>query len=435
MTVPQITRRRLFAAGVAALPAAAAACAAPGAPAGGGGGQAPAAAAATGTVRYMAWGNAFSDAIENKVVEAFNTKQSKLKVEFTNTGSGDAFEKITTLLASGDPPDTALVDGYNMRALIKRGGAADVTQRMQRDGVKKDDYVEAWFDEFLYRGKYHYHPNMRGSTASFFFNKDLIERMGAKVPTEGWTLNDWLDVSTKTTRDNVFGTERPGLWWPFLWVNGADLIDEEKNVCVLDSPAAVDSLQFLQDLVHKNKVTRNSVPDAPGGSDLFVQGRLATLHGWFTDIPRYRQEIKDFTWDSVAMPQGKLRKQQGLYTGNGEVLLSGAKNPDGGWEFMKFLGGYDGMLIYGTEGRFVPALKKANQDPQFLKSGKGPANLGTFTDNRVKTLPLMPEWNDFNRDIWTPNLNRIWNNEAPAKEVAPELARLTTDFIKNREKY
>ncbi len=433
MTAPPRSRRHLLAAGIVAAPAAVVACAAPGAPAGGGG-QAPAASAATGTVRYFNWGNAFSDGIEQKVIDAFHAKQSKLKIEFTNSQS-EHFTKLTALLAGGDPPDTALVDGYDIRALIKRGGTADVTQRMQRDGVKKEDYVEAWFDEFLYRGKYHYHPNMRGSTASFFYNKDLIERMGARVPTEGWTLNDWLDIATKTTRDNVFGTDRPSLWWPFLWVNGADLIDEEKNVCVLDSPAAVDSLQFLQDMVHKNKVTRNSVPDAPSGSDLFVQGRLATLHGWFTDIPRYRQEIKDFTWDSVVMPQGKQRKQIGLYKGNGEVLLNGAKNPDGGWEFMKFLGGYDGMLLYGTEGRFVPALKKANQDPQFLKSGKGPANLGSFTDNRVKTLPLMPEWNDFNRDVWTPNLNKIWNNEAPAKEIAPEIARLTTDFIKNREKY
>jgi len=117
------------------------------------------------------------------------------------------------------------------------------------------------------------------------------------------------------------------------------------------------------------------------------------------------------------------------------VLLNGAKTPDAAWEFMKFLGSYDGMLIYGVEGRFVPSLKKANQDPQFLKSGKPPKNVQTFTDSRVKTLPLMPEWNDFNRDVWTPLLNKIWNNEAPAKEVAPELARQTTDAIKNREKY
>jgi ABC-type glycerol-3-phosphate transport system substrate-binding protein len=220
-----------------------------------------------------------------------------------------------------------------------------------------------------------------------------------------------------------------------VWVNGAELIDLDKNVCTLDSAAAIDSLQFLQDLVHRHKVTRNSFPGVPGQADLFIQGRLATFHAWFTDIPRYRQEIKDFEWDVVVMPQGRLKKQIGLYKGNGQVLPSGTKNPDAGWEFMKHLGSYEAQIIYGTEGRFIPSLKKANQDPQFIKSGKPPKNMVAFTDSRVKTLPLMPEYADIERDIWNPNLNKIWNNEAPAKEVAPEIARQTTEFIKNREKY
>ena len=420
--------------------------------AGGGGGEAKpgtGATSASGTVRYFTWGNAFSDGIVQKVIDAFHARQSKIKVEFTNSVA-DHFTKLTATLAGGDPPDTALVDGYDIRNLIKKGGAQDVSSRLSKDGVKKDDYVAEWFDEFLYKNKYHYHPNMRGSTASFFYNKNLLDKMGVKVPQEGWTLNDWLEISQRTTRDTkgaaptqsgfepggaTFGTERPGLWWPFLWVNGAELVDVEKNVCLMDRPEAIDSLQFLQDLVHRHKATRNSFSGTPGASDLFVQGRMAIVHQWFTDIPRYRSEIKEFEWDTVVMAQGKLKKQVGLYKGNGEVLLTGAKNPDAGWEFMKFLGGYDAMLIYGVEGRFVPALKKANQAPEFVKSGKPPKSLQTFTDGRIKTLPLMPEWNDFNRDIWTPLLNKIWNNEAPAKEVAPEIARQTTDFIKNREKY
>jgi ABC-type glycerol-3-phosphate transport system substrate-binding protein len=412
---------------------------------------------ASGTVRYFNWGNAFSDGIENKVIDSFHQKQSKIKVEFTNStaGAGSHFDKLGALLAGGDPPDTALVDGYDIRALIKAGGAQDVTTRMQKDGIKKADYIAEWFDEFLYKGKYYYHPNMRGSTASFFYNKSLIEKMGAKVPTEGWTMEDWLDISVKTTRDGAgrgptqggfdpstatFGTERPGLWWPFLWVNGGELFDLDKNTCVLDSPASIESFQFLQDLVHKHKVTRNSFSGTPGGSDLFVQGRMAIIHQWFTDIPRYRAEIKDFEWDTVVMPQGRLKKQIGLYKGNGEVLLNGAKNADAGWEFMKHLGSYEGMLIYGVEGRFVPALKKANEAPEYLKSGKPPKNLHTFHDARVKTLPLMPEWNPLNRDVWNAaapaaSLNQIWNNEAPVRDVAGQLAKLSTEYIKNREKY
>jgi ABC-type glycerol-3-phosphate transport system substrate-binding protein len=223
-----------------------AACGAPGSGTAEGGKPATGAVAASGNIRWMAWGNAFSDGIENKVVDAFNQRQGKIKVEFVNTGSGDAFEKVTTAIAGGDPPETALVDGYNVRALVKRGGAMDVTQRMSKDGVK---------------------------------------------------------------------------------------------------------------------------------------------------------------------------------------------NQDAAWEWMKFLGGYDAMLIYGVEGRFVPALKKAAQAPEFLKNPKGPKNVASFTDSRVKTLPLMPEYNDFNRDIWAPNLKKIWDGVAPAKEVAPEIARQTTEFIKNREKY
>jgi hypothetical protein len=52
----------------------------------------------------------------------------------------------------------------------------------------------------------------------------------------------------------------------------------------------------------------------------------------------------------------------------------------------------------------------------------------------------MPEWNPLNREVWNapapaPNLNKIWNKEAPVKDVATELARLSTEYIKGREQY
>jgi ABC-type glycerol-3-phosphate transport system substrate-binding protein len=93
------------------------------------------------------------------------------------------------------------------------------------------------------------------------------------------------------------------------------------------------------------------------------------------------------------------------------------------------------MLIYGVEGRFVPALKKANQDPKFLDKTKSPKNLATFTDPRVKTLPLMPEWEEFTRDVWNPGLERLWKGEVTAKELVVDVARRTNEMIKNREQY
>jgi len=405
--------------------------------------------AASGTISVGLWGSAFSDQVDGKVIAAFHNRQDKVKVDVLKY-QGNTFTALTTLIAGGTPPDTGLVDGYYVRSLIKQSGAIDLTARIQRDGIKKDDYVEAWFDEFLYKGKYYNFPNMRGGNAAMFYNKNLIEKMGAKLPKEGWTMDEWLQIAQTTTRDikglgpnqggfdpgtATFGTERPGLWWPFLWVNGAELVDLDKNVCTLDSAAAVSSLQFVQDLVHKHKVARNAFQGVPGGADLFIQGRLATWWNWFTDIPRLRQEIKDFEWDVVVTPVGSTRKQTGLYKGNGQTIPTGSKNPDAAWEYMKFLGSYDSMLIYGMEGRFIPGLKKANQDPQYVKSGLPPRNMSVFADPRIKTLPLMPEYAQIESEIWNPNLNKIWNNEATPKEVASEIARLTNDVIRNREKY
>ncbi|HXI18762.1 MAG TPA: hypothetical protein VNM48_20545, partial [Chloroflexota bacterium] len=64
-----------------------------------------------------------------------------------------------------------------------------------------------------------------------------------------------------------------------------------------------------------------------------------------------------------------------------------------------------------------------------------PRNMSVFADPRIKTLPLMPEYAQIESEIWNPNLNKIWNNEATPKEVASEMARLTNDVIRNREKY
>ena len=276
------------------------------------------------------------------------------------------------MLAAGDPPDTALVDGYNMRTLVKRGGAVDVTQRMQRDGVKKEDYVDAWFDEFLYRGKYHYHPNMRGSTASFFYNKDLIERTGGKVPdrrldAERLAGHQHAGDARRLLRHRA---PRPVVALPVGQRRRADRRREERLRPRLpggDQLAAVPAGPGAQE--QGDPQLRPRTPRRL--ADLFVQGRLATVHGWFTDIPRYRQEIKDFTWDTVVMAQGKLRKQVGLYKGNGEVLLHGAKNPDGAWEFMKFLGGYDGMLHLRHRGALRPRPQEGQPGPAVPQEREG----------------------------------------------------------------
>lgn len=124
----------------------------------------------------------------------------------------------------------------------------------------------------------------------FFYRKDLLDAKGIAVPT---TWDDYLRAAQALTMDTpngkVWGTiveakpvEEPvGMFLCFLYQNGADIVDNQGNVTV-NSPAAVEALQFAVDLVNKYKV-------APPGAvsywtidvtNLFKQGQIAMASDW-----------------------------------------------------------------------------------------------------------------------------------------------------------
>jgi multiple sugar transport system substrate-binding protein len=325
-----------------------------------------------------------------------------------------------------------MVDGYDVRGVASQGVMMDLTSRIGKD-IKKEDYFEAWLDEFLYKGRYYNFPNIRGGDAAFYYNKSLFEKNGVPLPKEGWTFESALQYARAIAKptENVWGIMRQtGLWWPFVWVNGGDLLDLTRNLCLLDRAEAVDSIQWIADLAHVHSVA----PLSGNTQELFTGSRLGMYHAWFTDIPQYRDQIKDFEWDVVVMPIGKTGQQTGLYKGNGMMMPEQNKNPDAAWEWLKFQGSYDGMLIYALEGRFIPFHKKAATDPQFINSGKPPANMRAFIDQRVKTLPLIPEWRRIEREGWNDALGQVWRGEASAKEVLSAAARQVNEILAQREK-
>ncbi|MER3406661.1 MAG: hypothetical protein C4289_17075, partial [Chloroflexota bacterium] len=281
----------------------------------------------------MVWGNRWSNTIDQKVIDAFMQRRPDIKVELVNEG-GNHLEKVISMIAAGDPPETVLVDGYDVRGMASQGVMMDLTTRIHKE-IKKEEYFEAWFDEFLYRGRYYYFPNIRGGNAAFYFNKTLFERHGLPLPREGWTFENLLQYARAVSsfEQGVWGTVRQtGLWWPFVWAFGGDLIDLSRNVCLLDRPEAIEAIQWIADLAHVHRVAPPSLPSGVTAQQLFITGRLGLYHNWFTDIPQYRDQIKDFEWDVVIMPVGKSGRQTGLYKGNGMMMPENNKNPDAGWE-------------------------------------------------------------------------------------------------------
>lgn len=409
---------------------------------------------ASGEVRYRTWGNQWSNDVEQKVIDAFHAKNPNIKVTLDNPG-GNYYDKLLTEIAGGAAPDSALVDGYQIRGFINKGACIDLTDWMKRDGIKKEDYFPAMFDEFLFKGKYYYHPNMRGGELSIFYNQDLYQKAGLKNPedNDAWNIDTFIanataltkDAAGRTPKDSGFDSgsvqtyglwQTRSYWWNWVYTFGGDVIDMENNKSKLSEGAGVDAFQWIADQLLKQKLSPDpSQPNQPGANQLFSAGRLAMYQNWMTDTPQYRTDIKDFKWDTAWVPKAKLPQRQSIYKGNAQVIPSLAKNKDAAWEFHKFLGGYDAMIIYGQNARFAPALKKAAEDPKFNDSGQPPKNIKVFYDERVRTLPLVVEWNEINNEAWGPELDLLWLGKKNTKDALKDADAKANEILKNRVQF
>lgn len=184
-----------------------------------------------------------------------------------------------------------------------------------------DDFLGAaisgsTFDGKLYALPYLVHP---GNNALVVFNKDLLDKKSVKVPTDDWTVQDYLDLATTLTdkANKIFGMSYfPSTYYDFCslarsWA-GDDMSADGKKFTFATDPKSVEAAQWAVDLRVKEHVAPSRA-DAQGLE--FPAGKLATST---LGINAFLGEAKTignrFTWDVVLFPTGPtgIRGYQGF---------------------------------------------------------------------------------------------------------------------------
>ena len=138
--------------------------------------------------------------------------------------------------------------------------------------------------------------------------------MTDRPPSPDWTMDQMLATAKKLTRDDngdghpeQFGISFQDFflfWFPYVWSYGGDLLSADHSDFTLDSPEAVQGLQFYADLRNKHHVAPTAAESgATKMSQMFMNGKLAMVVNGRWAVPLYRQNLK-FGWDIVASPKG-----------------------------------------------------------------------------------------------------------------------------------
>lgn len=373
------------------------------------------------------------EALNLELIRQFEQAHPNIKVELQNApgGSQQAMTKLQTMISGQAGPDVMAIHGAFFIPMASKGALMDISDRAKQSGDEAD-FSPAILDICRYEGRLYSLPRYT-SVYSLFYNKTLFDEAKLAYPGTGatWTWDDYLKTAKALTKDTS-GDGKPDQWgciidfwgarvYPWLWQNGAALMNEDRSKCVLDTPEAIEAVQFLHDLRFKHKVAAASDnAEQNAALNAFTQGHIGMYMTGPWDIQLLRQ-TQGLQWDVAPLPE-KKQKATLLGTEN-YAIWSGTKHPDEAWTLFRYLLGPEAQTLMADKLEKMPSRTTVLNGP--YASAQTDHNRKVFVESLqyARQPENIPEWSQV-KDLIQNQLDLIWVGK---KTVAAGLKTAAAD--------
>jgi multiple sugar transport system substrate-binding protein len=306
------------------------------------------------------------------VVKKFEADH-KVTVNWQKFQWPDMQTKVQTDFSAGNAADLVQQpNGARAVAFAKDGEVLALDDYLAKDGAALGfpaDWQEEAVKSWQLDGKT-YGIQMNLTCHQLYYNKKMLDAAGITTPPATW--DQFLAAAKQLTKGGVSGfaiNQDYSYSWPWMIENGVTLFDESTRDFLTPHDAALETMQFLADLVHKHKVSPVPVSsnDPSGPRNLLVAGRAAMIITGPWDIKPIRTSGKDIV---LGLGQPLRRKALGTaLAGAGMFIPKKAKHPDLAWDLMKRLNAPETELKLTKEaGQTMPrrswaSLPEIKNDP------------------------------------------------------------------------
>ncbi|HET6451343.1 MAG TPA: sugar ABC transporter substrate-binding protein [Spirochaetia bacterium] len=403
-------------------------------------------AAAPANIQYAYWGDQNEETSTLALLKAFMDKNPGIQVDGVRFGTNTEFnDKITTLAAAGTLPDVSVFYEPNVLTWGMAGKFVDLTD-FYRKGPAKLDAIKFITPDGKIVG-----VSVANEVQVIWYNKKIFDDAHLPYPpaeaSKAWTWDQFVAVSKKLTRDangktpndagfdpaniRTFGAWVQQWWMPWLTfaaANGGGLTTPDGKKLILDSPATIDAIQKMADLINVHHVS-----PTPGTQQIPTAAATALLSGQVA-------MAMDGTWDLLSI--GTTKDQQGLDFGIGvlpkmktlattsvgtpEVVYKSTKNLDASLTLLRFLMDPNSSLPLLQNGIWLPNEKQWYTDKALLDRWIGnprhPPEYKTavvdFALNYSHQLPLyiVPTFAKMD-DVIEAALGQVWLGQKSANDV------------------
>jgi multiple sugar transport system substrate-binding protein len=380
------------------------------------------------TIEYAIWGDPTELKNQQAIVDAFHAAQPKITVKVTVSDWDTYWDKLQTGLAGGAAPDVFAMDGPLFPDYASRDVLLDLTPLIQRDAYDLSALDGNAVKDFTTSDGKQVGLPRDLNVIALFYNKDLFDKAKVPYPDDTWDWAKLVAVAKQLTIDtnndkkpDQWGlytetTDMENYWSSLVWQNGGDILAPDGKSIVLDQPAATGGLQFLQDLIWKEKVVPEPALFAETG-DAFEQGKAAMeVNGsWLVAT----DEAAGLKFGIAPLPKGPAGKATSVNP-TGAVISKASKSPDAAWEFVKYLASPEAQQKIMALKASLPVNKSVLSGP-FATSFDGAAVLADAL-SYAHLKPSFKGYNEFTTALQAELDEHVFN--APDETAAQAVAKV-----------
>ncbi|HEU5316890.1 MAG TPA: extracellular solute-binding protein [Chloroflexota bacterium] len=365
------------------------------------------------TLRWSTWGddqNSFNTVAAPKGLALFKESFPNVKVVVEPQVGEDWPTKNYTEWIAGSGPDLTGHAGQWGVQWGREGLLWDMTAAVKKDIPARiqEDYVEWLSKLFTLPERGVIAVPMYSGTIGLLFNKTLFQKKGVAAPDASWDWNKYREAAVRLQdparpADPSMGNQPGAFVYGRRQVRGYDRVmqrihqaggsyvdPKDDRVCVLDSPAALQALQYERDANLKDKYT-GIEPEYEWvkGMDYFKAlsaQRFAMWEEGSFALVRFTTQVERGVLqqlDVAPLPKGPKQKAT-LATNDGWSIWKSSKAIDEAWELIKFLQSDEWTEINAAATGQQPA-RKSFQDRwvklvKQAQPGLAHMNLDAFTE-------------------------------------------------------
>jgi ABC-type glycerol-3-phosphate transport system substrate-binding protein len=405
-----------------------AACGAPGAPAGGSATEQPV------RLTYLHQWSATQGhgPITDTLTARFREQHPAIHLEGVYTA--EYYQKLAAVLAGGDFPDVVTYNLAFLPLLISKGVVVPAETLVRgATRVNPSDLVPAAREMATFDGKLSVLPYVLNSSG-LALNTTLYRHKGVDPVRPPATWNDLVEQAQRITGQlgdqPVWGTVFPkGTADPispllaFIWQAGGELVDVRRRAAEWNSPAGVEALQFLVDLVHRHRVA--GYPNPANGN----QGNVGIWHIPPGNVSGLQFTVKDaFEWTTAELPRGK--RPATTVGGHSLAVLKTDRHHEQAWRFVHWYTTPAVNAEYLVATTTLPPWRASEQHPSWQQYVREEPRIQPFTRMLAyaRPTPKLRRWEEIVTILATER-DAAGAQQKTAKEALDDAARLAAPLI------